>query len=169
MAIDEAANFAKVIVGSAGYTGSSTQIALASVTPLPTINATGGFNTVWWNAASYADPTSDPNVEIVRVNSISTGSNMVNVIRAQEGTVATNKNTAGGSYLMIAGLTAKWLNTDVAPHVDVQVFGSAGGAGQFTWTKPTAGNFQNCKVVLVGGGGGGGGGAGQASGSSRAG
>lgn len=69
------------------------------------------FNAVWWNATDYADPSDDPNVEIVRVTAISTDT--LTVTRAQESTSASTKNTAGKTYKMIAGLTAKAINTDL--------------------------------------------------------
>lgn len=108
MALDNAKNFAKVTV-STGYNAAATSIALTSGhgAKLPT----APFNVVWWNASDYGDPSDDPNVEIVRVTAISTDT--LTVTRAQEGTSASTKNTAGKTYRMIAGLTAKTFNTDL--------------------------------------------------------
>ena len=108
MALDNAKNFAKVTV-STGYDNDDTSIVLTTGhgAKLPTVP----FNVVWWNSTDYADPADDPNVEIVRVTGRS--SDTLTVTRAQESTSASNKNTAGKTYKMIAGLTAKVINTDL--------------------------------------------------------
>ncbi len=108
MALDNAKNFAKVTV-SIGYSAAATLIVLQTGdgTKLPTV----AFNLVWWNSTDYADPSDDPNVEIVRCTLISTDT--LTVTRAQEGTAASAKNTTGKVYKMIAGLTAKVINTDI--------------------------------------------------------
>jgi hypothetical protein len=107
--MDSAKNFAKVTVSTA-YDAAATSIVLSSGhgAKLPT----APFNAVWWNATDYADPSDDPNVEIVRVTAISTDT--LTVTRAQESTSASTKNTASKTYKMIAGLTAKIINTDLA-------------------------------------------------------
>jgi hypothetical protein len=106
--MDSAKNFAKVTV-STGYDAAATSIVLSSGhgAKLPT----APFNAVWWNATDYADPSDDPNVEIVRVTVISTDT--LTVTRAQESTSASTKNTAAKTYKMIASLTAKVINTDL--------------------------------------------------------
>lgn len=108
MALDNAKNFAKVTV-STGYNASATSIVLSSGNGafLPTAS----FNLTWWNSTDYADPSDDPNVEIVRCTAISTDT--LTVVRGQEGTSGSTKNTAGKTYKMIAGITAKVLNTDI--------------------------------------------------------
>ncbi len=108
MALDTAKNFAKVTV-STGYNAAAVTIVLnaGDGAKLPTVP----FNAVWWNALDFADPTDDPNVEIVRVTNISTDT--LTVTRAQESTSASTKNTAGKTYKMVAGLTAKVINTDI--------------------------------------------------------
>jgi hypothetical protein len=102
MSIDATANFSKATV-STGYNSAAVSIVL---------NAGGGalfpavpFNAVWWNSTDYADPTDDPNREIVRVTAIATDT--LTITRAQEGTLASTKNTAGKTYLLLCGLTAK--------------------------------------------------------------
>lgn len=109
MAIDNAKNFAKVTV-STGYDASATSIVLTTGhgTKLPT----APFNVVWWNSTDYPDPSDDPNVEIVRVTGVSTDT--LTVTRAQESTTGSTKNTSAKVYKMIAGLTAKVINTDIA-------------------------------------------------------
>lgn len=108
MALDSAKNFAKVQV-STGYDASAVSIVLTTGhgAKLPT----APFNAVWWNFTDYPDPSDDPNVEIVRVTVVATDT--LTVTRAQESTSATTKNEGGKTYKMIAGLTAKVINTDL--------------------------------------------------------
>ena len=106
--MDTFKNFAKVTV-STGYDASATSIVLSgghgAKLPTPPFNAT------WYNSTDYPDPSDDPNVEIVRVTAIATDT--LTVTRAQESTSASTKNTASKTYKMVAGLTAKTLNTDL--------------------------------------------------------
>jgi len=108
MAFDSVVNFGKVTV-SIGYDSSAISIVLNSGdgAKLP---STTPYNIIWWNSTDYVDPTDDPNVEIVRVTARSTDT--LTVTRAQEGTSASNKNTAGKTYKMILALTAKMI-TDI--------------------------------------------------------
>lgn len=103
MALNQTKNFAKVTVLNP-YGAGDTSIVLQTGhgAKLPTGTP---FNVVWWNSTDYADPSDDPNVEVVRVTNIATDT--LTVTRAQEGSTATTKNTAGKTYKMIAGLTAK--------------------------------------------------------------
>ena len=110
MALDGVKNFAIVTV-STTYDASATSIVLTTghgaKLPDP---ATAQFNLVWWDSSNYADPSSDPNVEIVRCTAKSTDT--LTVTRAQEGTSASTKNTGGATYKMILGVTAKMI-TDI--------------------------------------------------------
>jgi hypothetical protein len=108
MALDLFKNFAKVQV-STGYDDTATSVVLSGGhgTKLPA----APFNATWWNSTDFADPSDDPNVEIVRVTAIA--SDTLTVTRAQESTSASTKNTASKTYRMIAGLTAKTFNTDI--------------------------------------------------------
>ena len=108
MSLDNAINFAKVTV-STGYNSSATSIVLNA--GQGALLPTAPFNVVWWNATSYPDPSNDPSVEIVSVTNVSTDTHTVT--RAQESTSASNKNTGGATYQMLAGLTAKVINTDI--------------------------------------------------------
>jgi len=101
-------NFAKVTV-STGYDASATSVVLSGGhgARLPA----APFNATWWNSTDFADPTDDPNVEIVRVTAIA--SDTLTVTRGQESITASTKNTASKTYKMIAGLTAKTFNTDL--------------------------------------------------------
>ena len=117
--LDQARNFSKVQV-STGYDASALSVVLNAGhgAKLPT----APFNAVWWNNTDYADPSEDPNVEIVRVTLVSTDT--LTITRAQEGTAASTKNTAGKIYKMIAGLTAKVINTDLKTYFDTLYFGN---------------------------------------------
>lgn len=111
MALDPVVNFGKAVV-STGYSSSDTSILLSagggSVFPNPSTD--GQFNLVWYNATDYSDPSDDPNKEIVRVTNISTDT--LTIQRAQEGTSASTKNTAGKVYQVILAPTAKTI-TDI--------------------------------------------------------
>lgn len=98
--MDQAKNFAKVVVDG-NYDGSATEIdILFSTNPLPD----PPFNAVWWNSTDYPDPADDPTVEIVRVTA--QDDTTLTITRAQEGTAAEDHNVAGKTYKLIAGLTA---------------------------------------------------------------
>ena len=109
MALNNAKNFAKVTV-SAGYDAAATSIDVGSGegAKLPSVP----FNATWWNFTDYPDPSDDPNVEIVTVTNIVTDT--LTITRAQESTSAATHNTGGKTYKLIAGLTAKVINTDIA-------------------------------------------------------
>jgi hypothetical protein len=101
--LDSVANFIKLIV-STGYDQNATSITLhAGGSSLPA----APFNTVWWNSSDFSDPSTDPNVEIVRVTNIS--GNILTIVRAQEGTTASTKNTGGKTYTMVLAITAKMI------------------------------------------------------------
>lgn len=107
MALDNAKNFAKSTLAS-GITSGATSLSVAAGTGsrFPTVP----FNATIWEKSTYGDPSDDPNVEIVRVTSIS--SDTFTITRAQESTSAVAHNTAGKTYGILAGLTAKTINTD---------------------------------------------------------
>lgn len=107
MAIDPAKNFAKATV-STGYDASATSIVLTGGHGAKLPSAVP-FRVVWWNSTDYADPSDDPNVEIVEVTAKATDT--LTVVRAQEGTSASTKNTGSKTYKMIAALTAEMVNT----------------------------------------------------------
>lgn len=103
MALNQTKNGAKVTVLNP-YGAGDTSIVLQTGqgAKLPTGTP---FNVMWWNSTDYADPSDDPNAEVVRVTNIATDT--LTVTRAQEGSTATTKNTSGRTYKMVAGLTAK--------------------------------------------------------------
>ena len=120
MALDSAKNFSKVTV-STGYDAAALSVVLTTGhgTKLPA----APFNVVWWNSTTYSDPSDDPNVEICRVTVIATDT--LTITRAQEGTSASTKNTGGSVYKMIAGLTAKVINTDIFAQADTHYWSQA--------------------------------------------
>lgn len=106
MTLDPVQNLIKLVV-SQGYGASDTSIVLSSGgSSLPSPS----FNMTWWNATDYPDPSNDPNAEIVRVTNVS--GNTLTITRAQEGTAASTKNTAGKTYSFMLGITAKMI-TDI--------------------------------------------------------
>ena len=118
MALDSAKNFAKTTL-STGYDAAALSVVLVAGqgAKLPT----APFNVVWWDSTTYSDPSDDPNVEICRVTVIATDT--LTITRAQEGTSASTKNTGGKTYKMIAGLTAKVINTDIFAQADTYYLG----------------------------------------------
>ena len=108
--LDQILNFCVVVV-STGYNDTDTSIVLktgdGAKLPDP---ASGEYNLTWYDSDTYPNPADDPNVEIDRVTAKSTDT--ITVIRAQEGTVASTKNTADKTYKMILSLTKKMI-TDI--------------------------------------------------------
>lgn len=108
-ATDPVRNFAKVAV-SGGYSATDTSILLSSSDPnignIPDPNIYGDYNLVWWNNTQYADPADDPNKEIVRATAKTSYTLIIE--RAQEGTTATAKNTAGCTYKVVMAPTRKF-------------------------------------------------------------
>jgi hypothetical protein len=109
MTLDQVANFIKVTVQQQGYGTSDTAIQLATGQGAKLPNpASGQYNVTYWNATDYVDPADDPNVEIVRATALS--GDTLTVMRAQEGTIATQKQNANKIYKLMLGLTAKMVN-----------------------------------------------------------
>lgn len=110
-------NFCIVNV-STGYNSSATSIVLSSgegaKLPSPTLNK---YNLVWFNSSDFADPSLDPNVEIIKVDAISTdtltiirpalGNNYLN--EGSENT-AKDHNIAGKQYKLMLASTKSLLD-----------------------------------------------------------
>lgn len=128
MSLDPVKNFAKVTL-STGYGISDVSVILSSGngSKLPNPGTDGNFNAVWWNSTDFGDPSDDPNREIVRVTSKSTDT--LTIIRAQEGTAASTKNTANKVYQMVLAVTAKTI-TDILALIPALP----------TWTKDSIAN-----------------------------
>ena len=103
--MDNFRNFARSLVHG-GYDSSTTTILLQ--TGGGARFSTAPMSATWWNATDYADPSDDPNVEIVTV--LNSSSDNITVTRAQEGTAAVAHNTPGKTYAILAGVTAATLN-----------------------------------------------------------
>lgn len=90
-------NFAKV-AASTGYDDNDTAITLATGdgARLPDTDVEGQFRLVWWNATDYADPSDDPNREVILVTD--RDGDDLTVVRGMDGTTASNKNTGGKTY-----------------------------------------------------------------------
>src|SRR5688572_17325224 len=98
-------NFAKATV-SIGYNSAAVSIVLTTGhgSRFP---STFSYPVTWWNATDYSDPADDPDKEIVLVTG-RTGDTLT-VVRAQEGTSASNKNIGGKTYKMALSITkAMW-------------------------------------------------------------
>src|ERR1017187_5603657 len=104
--LDSVQNLVKITpIGSYGSSDTAVTISSADAAKLPAAS----FNVTWWNTTDYPDPSDDPNAEVVRVTGTGT---TLTITRAQEGTAATTKNTAGKVYKIILGITAKMI-TDI--------------------------------------------------------
>jgi hypothetical protein len=144
--LDAVANFIKLTV-STGYGSSDTSIVLSSGgSSLPTPS----FNATWWNVTDYPDPSDDPNKEIVRVTAVS--GNTLTITRAQEGSTASTKNTAGKTYLIMLGITAKMI-TDIGNNLQkpwriVNVSGSINGSNTTFTISPTPFDTNSVQLYL---------------------
>lgn len=107
-AIDPVTNFASAIV-SGTYNAAATSVTLAAGGggQFPAISE-GQFNLVWFNSTDYTGPEEDPQREIVRVTN--RVSDVLTVLRGQEGTIATDKSLAGVTYKMMLGVTENLIN-----------------------------------------------------------
>src|SRR5580704_6479658 len=114
--LDSVQNLVKVNV-STGYNATATTIVLVTGQGA-SILIQAPFNVTWWDATDYADPSDDPNAEIVRVTAIS--GDTLTITRGAEsatgGGAASTKNAAGKTYKMILGITAKMI-TDIAANL----------------------------------------------------
>lgn len=130
-------NFAKVIV-STTYDNLATFIVLnaGDAAKLPDPSVYGAFNLTWFNSTSYPDPSDDPLVEIVRVTSIS--GDTLSITRGQEGTMASNKNTASSTYLMISAPTKKTIDDIKGELTDLHKFTTSTDQTDFAFQS-----FQN--------------------------
>ena len=124
LALDPVTNFGKVTV-STGYTNLDTIIVLSpgNGAKLPNPSVSGQFNLVWWNSTDYPDPSDDPNVEIVRCTDNTT--DVLTVIREQEGILKSNKNIPTKTYKMILSPTKKTI-TDIPIDTQSRVNSSVG-------------------------------------------
>ena len=110
--LDPVVNFGKVTV-SGGYPAGTGNIAVTLIvgegSKLPNpADPAGSFNLVWFDSSTYSDPADDPKVEIVRC--IANVNDTLTLMRAQEGTSGSTKNTSGKIYKMILSPTKKTID-----------------------------------------------------------
>jgi len=102
--LDPVRNFATTTT-TQGYDSTATSIDVQDASIFPDPSTDGAFNLVWYDETNYPKIYDDPNKEIIRVTAIS--GNTLTIQRAQEGTVATNKNTSGATYRLLLTPTQK--------------------------------------------------------------
>jgi hypothetical protein len=152
MALDSVQNLVKVTV-SQGYDQNATSIVLSAGqgAKLPAVS----FNCTWWDSTAYADPSDDPNAEIVRVTNISTDT--LTITRGAEsatgGGAASTKNTAGHVYKLILGITAKMI-TDIGSNLQkpwrlVNVSGTINGSNVTFTISPTPFDANSIQLYLA--------------------
>ena len=116
MILDQVVNlFKKPVTGYFDDIDVTINIPSVSLFPDP---ADGEYNLTWWDSTNYPDPSDDPNVEIVRVTGRDVGAGTITVTRAQETTLASAKDTAGATYMMINAPTRKTIE-DINSAIDV--------------------------------------------------
>src|SRR5581483_2046699 len=121
MSLDPIVNFGVVTTANL-YNSAATSIVLdaGQGAKLPAVdsdnpNPIPGYDLIWWDGLTYSAPSDDPNVEIVRVTA-KVGDTLT-IARAQQGTVASNKNSAGKIYKLALGPTAKMMS-DINKYID---------------------------------------------------
>jgi hypothetical protein len=150
--LDSVQNLVKVTV-STGYDQNATSIVLK--TGQGALLPSASFNVTWWNSTDYADPSDDPNAEIVRVTAIS--ADTLTVTRAAEsatgGGAASTKNTAGKTYKMILGITAKMIsdigNNLQKPWRNVNVSGAINGSNTVFTISPAPFDSNSIQLTLA--------------------
>lgn len=143
MALDAAKNFAKADL-AAGINSAATSCTLSSghAARLPSV----AFNGVIYNATDYGDPADAYHAgeaEVVRVTNIA-GSSLT-ITRAQEGTSAVNLNTPDKQYVLVAGLTAKVVGTDLAANFDAK--GAASSAQSYAIQRANHTGTQSADTI----------------------
>jgi hypothetical protein len=92
-------NFVEVVVDGLYAAGVVTvNLQAGEGASLPQPSSDGEFWLVWWNVSDYPNPADDPKVEIVRVTARST--DQLTIVRGEDGTADTTKNTSGKTYHM---------------------------------------------------------------------
>ena len=110
MPLDNAKNGARGTILT-GITAAATSVTLLTGhgARMPSVP----FNAWNYNSTDFAgDPNEDPGYEIVRVTARATDT--LTITRAQESTSASNHNTVGKTYKLVAGLTARTINANLA-------------------------------------------------------
>jgi hypothetical protein len=151
MTLDPVQNLVKITpIGSYGASDTSVAISSGDAAKLPAAS----FNVTWWNATDYADPSDDPNAEIVRVTGTGT---TLTIQRAAEsatgGGAASAKNASGKTYKMVLGITAKMLadiqNNLQKPWRLVSVSGAINGSNATFTVTPTPFDANSLNLQLA--------------------
>jgi len=105
-AIDPVKNFGLVTVSTTYNAGDTViQLSAGEAAKLPDPAVDGEYDVTWWDATDYANPSLDPNREIVRVTGMSF--DQITVIRGQQGTSDSSKSTVGHTYMISRSITKK--------------------------------------------------------------
>jgi hypothetical protein len=144
---DARKNFAKGTL-STGISAGATSIVLSTGdgAKFPAPATDGAFNAVVWDSTTYPDPADDPNVEIVRVTART--SDTLTVTRAQESTTAAAHNTAGKTYKMVLGPTAKTID-DLLGSISVQTVSGTLNGSNAAFTVPSS--FTGKSIIALNG------------------
>ena len=147
--VDPVVNKGKVTV-STGYNSTATSIVLATGqgAELPDPVVDGAYNLPWWDSTNYNDPADDPNFEIVRVTGPAGTGDTKTIVRAQEGTAATNKNNADATYKMHLGVTAKTI-TDLIADVEKAATVIVGKSGHVDYLTTDYGSDNACIQAAI--------------------
>lgn len=137
MALDPTANLVKVTASAQASGDTTVTLSTGDAAKLPAVS----FNMTWYNSTDFPDPSDDPNVEIIRVTNVNTGTGVLTITRAQESTSAANHNSGGKTYKLSLDITAKMIsdiaNLIVGFRTSVATFTTSGGDTSFTITPPT--------------------------------
>jgi len=104
--LDQTKNFSKAqtsILHNSAATSITLDASEGGKLPDPAI---GNYNLTWHDKTNFPDPSDDPSVEIVRVTD--KVGDVLTVVRGQEGTVATDKNTPSAVYQFLLTPTDKF-------------------------------------------------------------
>jgi len=98
MALDPAANFVRTTTDAA-INSTQTNVSVTDVSGFPTPSTDGNFNVVIWDVAAHPRPDQDPDVEILRVTAVDSGTNTLTITRAQETTSGTSHPSGSAVHL----------------------------------------------------------------------
>ena len=151
MALDPVTNFGNTTV-STTYDAAALEIVLSAGggAKLPDPVVDGAYNLTWWNSTDYASASQDPNKEIIRVTGPSGTGNTKTILRAQEGTAASTKNTAAKTYSVALSQT-KAVHDAIKTSVDrVDQDVTSGSAPTLVGTNITAIPTENILMCEIG-------------------
>lgn len=137
---DPVKNFA-IATLSAGYNSSATAIGLipGDISKFPNPLTEGQYNVTWWDSTLFPSPDKDSNVEVTRV--LTSSVDTLYVLRAQEGTSASNKNTGGSTYKV--ALTFSKKTYDDITNSLLTKYSSTGGNITVTSIVASLGSFNS--------------------------